>query len=400
MPVYIYKARNQVGDLIKGTFEAESTASLEYMLNEKGFFPTSIEEEKKSVSLLSFLERVTIKDVAVFCRQLAVILNSGITILEAVSILELQLEKKNFREILGGIHADLQKGRLLSEAMGLYPGIFPEFLLNMVRVGEASGTLDQIMNEMADYYEKENKLNRKVKSAMTYPMILAVMTVGVVILLMVMVLPMFSSVLSSMGGELPGITKALIAVSDFFVKNLLLIIGVIIAAVVAFSAYSKSEAGRYRIDALKLKLPIIKTLTIKVTTSRFARSMGILLKSGISILNAMEIMSVLMGNKVVEKLFMQCRDDVREGYGISDSVDKMKIFPPLLIHMVAVGESTGELDQMLTRTAGFFDEEVDEAVEKMTTMIEPIMIVILAAVVGVIMLSIMLPMLSIMSAIQ
>lgn len=400
MPVYIYKARNQSGELIKGTFEAESTASLEYMLNEKGFFPTSIEEEKKSVSLLSFLERVTIKDVAVFCRQLAVILNSGITILEAVAILEQQLEKKNFREILGGMHDDLQKGRLLSEAMGMYPGIFPEFLLNMVRVGEASGTLDEIMNEMADYYEKENRLNRKVKSAMTYPMILAVMTVGVVILLMVMVLPMFSSVLSSMGGELPGITKALIAVSNFFVKNLGLIVLVIAGLVAFYTYYARSEAGRYRIDSLKLKLPIIKTLTVKVTTSRFARAMGILLKSGISILNAMEIMSVLMGNKVVEKLFVQCRDDVREGYGISDSVDKMKIFPPLLIHMVAVGESTGELDQMLTRTAGFFDEEVDEAVEKMTTMIEPIMIVILAAVVGVIMLSIMLPMLSIMSAIQ
>jgi type IV pilus assembly protein PilC len=267
----------------------------------------------------------------------------------------------------------------------------------MIRVGEASGTLDDIMDQMANYYESEDKINRKVKSAMTYPMILGIMTVGVVILLMVMVLPMFSGVLSEMGGEMPGITKVLMAISSFMTANILYIAFGIVFIVVGLTAYGRSDAGRLRFDALRLKIPVFKNITIKVITSRFARSMGILLKSGLNIINAMDIMSTLIGNRVVEARFNQSSEEVQQGRGISDSLEKLEIFPPLLIHMVAVGERTGELDQMLLRTSGFFDDEVESAIQKMTTMIEPAMIVVLAGVIGVILLSIFLPMLSIMN---
>jgi len=295
---------------------------------------------------------------------------------------------------------DVQKGKLLSQAMAGFPQVFPEFLRNMVRVGEASGTLDTIMMQMANYYENEDRINRKVKTAMTYPTILGVLTVGVVILLMVVVLPMFSSILTEMGGNMPGITIALMAVSDFLRSNILVILLFLVLLIMALAAYGKTETGRFRYDTLRLKLPVVRTLTVKVITSRFARSMAILLRSGLNIINAMGIMSTLIGNRNVEERFMESLDDIRQGRGIAYSLERVGIFPPLLIHMVSVGERTGELDEMLLRTSGFFDDEVEAAITKMTTLIEPIMIIILAVIIAIILLSIFLPMLEIMNAVS
>lgn len=381
----------------KTSLEADSAEALEYFLNEKGFFLLDIRPKDQGFSLSDFFDRVNKRDLAVFCRQLAVIISSGVTIIEAISILSEQMAKKSFRDVLRVVGDDVQKGKLFSQSLVSFPDVFPEFLCNMIRVGEASGTLDNIMDQLANYYENEDRIARKVKSAMTYPMILGIMTVGVVVLLMVMVLPMFASVLGEMGGEMPGITRVLMAVSDFMAKNILYILIALALVVVAFASYVRTPAGRLRYDAFKLKVPMFSSITVKVITSRFARSMGILLKSGINIINAMNIMSTLIGNRVVEAKFVQSSEEVQQGHGISESLHKIGVFPPLLIHMVSVGERTGELDQMLIRTSGFFDDEVESAITKMTTMIEPLMIVILAAVIGVILLSIFLPMLSIMN---
>ena len=400
MPEYTFKARSLSGEKWNGTLEADSAEALSHLLNDKGYFPLNIKEKEEGVSLSSVFDRVNKRDLAVFCRQLAVIINSGVTIIEAISILSEQMAKKSFQNVLKLVGEDVQKGRLLSQSLSAFPNVFPEFLRNMIRVGEASGTLDDIMDQMANYYENEDRINRKVKSAMTYPTILAVMTVGVVILLMVMVLPMFSGILSDMGAEMPGITKVLMSISYFMTKNIIYIVIVAFILIAGITAYGRTESGRLRFDNLRLHLPIFSNITVKVITSRFARSMGILLKSGINIINAMNIMSTLLGNRVVETKFAQSSDEVQQGRGISESLEKIGIFPPLLIHMVAVGERTGELDQLLMRTSGFFDEEVETAISKMTTMIEPLMIVVLAGVVGVILLSIFLPMLSIMSAVS
>jgi len=382
-----------------GTLEADSAEALEFMLNEKGFFPLEIKAKTEGVSLSRFVDRVTKRDLAIFCRQLAVIINSGVTIIEAITILAEQVEKKSFKEVLELIGDDVQKGKLLSQSMAAFPNVFPEFLRNMIRVGEASGTLDDIMNQMANYYENDEKINRKVKSAMTYPIILMCMTVGVVVLLMVMVLPMFSSILSEMGGEMPGITRVLMAVSNFMVQNILYIAVGAVIVIAAFVSYIKTPTGRLRYDAFKVSFFLTRSLTVKVITSRFARSMGILLKSGINIINAMTIMTTLIGNRAVEQKFEASAEEVQQGRSIADSLSRIGIFPPLLIHMVQVGERTGELDQMLLRTSGFFDDEVEAAITKMTTMIEPIMIVMLAGIVAVILLSIFLPMLSIMNSV-
>ncbi|MCE5235382.1 MAG: type II secretion system F family protein [Clostridiaceae bacterium] len=397
MPEFSYKAKNMQGSAVNGVLEAASSEALEALLNERGYFLLESRINEQSLSLASFTERVNKRDLAVFCRQLSVVLNSGITILEAISILSEQVQKKTFRAALATVRDDLQKGRLLSQAMGAFPSIFPEFLLNMVRIGEASGTLETVMEQMADFYENEDRINRKVKSAMTYPAILSVMLVGVVILLMVAVLPTFSGVLNDMGGQMPGITRALMAISDFMTANIVYIL-IVIGLVIAFRYYYiRTENGRLRSDTFKITHSLFKNVNVKVVTARFARSLGILLKSGMNIINAFDLMAGLMGNRAVEQRFMKSAEEVEQGRGISESLAKMRLFPPLLIHMVAIGEQTGELDQMLTRTSRFFDDEVDVAIQKLTAMIEPIMIILLAGVIAVVLLSIFLPMLEIMN---
>jgi type IV pilus assembly protein PilC len=399
MPVYKYRAKNLKGETLDGEYEAVSLDVLEQMLRSKGYFLVESSVRGREFTLADMYGKISVKDIAVFCRQFAVILGSGITILEAVGILRDQASKKRMKDILEDVYNELQKGRMLSEAIAPYDDMFPEFMKNMIRVGEASGTLDQILNQLADFYEYDNRLRRKIRSAMTYPTILAVLTVAVVTLLMVAVLPMFSDMLTGMGGNLPGITVFLMSVSRFMADNILLLASIAIIAVILFTYYVKTDNGRLWFDGLKLRLPVVKSTVLKTVTARFARSMSILLKSGIPIVNAMEIMQDLIGNRAVEEKFRGATDEIREGKGIAGPIRRLEIFPPLLIHMIVVGENTGELDEMLGRTAGFFDEEVEEAIEKAVSMIEPAMIIIMAVVVGVIILSVMLPMVSIMETV-
>jgi type IV pilus assembly protein PilC len=399
MPVYKYLAKNLKGETLDGEYDAVSHDALEQMLRSKGYFLVESRVKGKEFTFSGMYGKVTAKDIAVFCRQFAVILNSGITILEAVGILRDQATKKRVKEILDDVYNELQKGRLLSGAIMPYDDLFPEFMKNMIAVGEASGALDTILNQMADYYEHDYKIRRKIRSAMTYPVILGVLTVAVVILLMVAVLPMFSDMLSGMGGSLPGITVLLMSVSRFMADNILLMLSLAVILIILFTYYVRTDNGRLWFDGLKLKLPVIKNTVIKTVTARFARSMSILLKSGIPIVNAMQIMKNLMGNRAVEKKFSDATEEIQEGKGIAGPMRRLELFPPLLIHMVVVGENTGELDEMLGRTAGFFDEEVEEAIERAVSLIEPAMIIIMAVVVGVIILSVMLPMVSIMETV-
>jgi len=400
MPTYTYKAKNLTGELLEGDYEANSKDALEFMLHERGYFLIDAARQGNEFSLGGLFGKVKVKELALFCRQFSVMINSGITIVEAIGILREQVEKKKLKDTLDIIHEDMQKGRVLSEAMGTFPEVFPNFMMNMIKVGEASGSLDSILDRLADYYENDAKIRRKIRGALTYPTILGVLMVGVIILLMVKILPMFSGILESTGGQMPMLTKVLMAMSDFMVSNIILVIALLIFIVAGFSYWKKTEPGRYWFDGVKLHMPVIKKSVVKIITARFARSLGILLKSGIPIINALDIIGDLIGNRVVEESFHIARDEIKEGRGIAGPMKKLGIFPPLLIHMVAVGESTGELDEMLARTAGFFDEEVEETIDKLTAMIEPAMIILMAAVIGTIILSIMLPMISILSAVQ
>jgi len=400
MPIYTFKAKNLSGEELSGTQDFKSLEVLKAMLTDQGYFLINAQIKGKEYSFGELLKRVDMKDISLFCRQFSVILNAGIPIVEALAILRDQVEKKKFRETLEDVHDQLQRGNSFSSTLQAHPNVFPVFMINMVQVGEASGTLDAIMISLAEYYEKENKLRRKIKGAMTYPTILLVLMVGVVTLLLVKVLPTFATILESMGGELPALTKILMGMSSFMVKNIGLIVGIIILVSIAIRTLSKNNEFRFWLDGLALKVPIVKVTIVKVITARFARSMGILLKSGIPIIRSFEIMSDLLGNRVVAHRFVECRDEVMEGKGIAGPINKMGIFPPMLIHMIQVGEATGQLDEMLTRTAGFFDEEVEEAIDKLTAMLEPAMIVIMAVVVGTVVLAMMLPMVNIMQSVQ
>ncbi len=401
MPTYVYKAKNLHNEEMAGEFAGNNLDELKSMLHEKGFFLVDHDESGTKVSFSGFGGKVKSKDISLFCRQFSVILQAGITIVEAVSILSEQVTNKKLKQVLSEMFEELQKGKILSAAMEMHKEVFPEFLRNMVHVGEASGSLDSVMNRMADYYEMDTKVKKKVKSALTYPIVLLILTIGVVILMMVAVIPMFAGMLSQNGASMPGITKAVMGISDFFVNNLPIIVIIIFGSIIGLSYYfKKTTKGRYTLDGIKLKAPLVKKVTVKVITSRFARSMAILLKSGIPIVTVIDILGNLIGNRVVEEKFKSCQSEINEGHGIAGPIKRLGIFPPLLINMIAVGENTGELDEMLTRTAGFFDEEVEDAIGKLTAAIQPIMIVILAGVIGVIILSIMLPMLSMMKSIS
>jgi type IV pilus assembly protein PilC len=399
MPIYQYKAKNLKGEEIMGEFEGASQEALEFMLREKGYFLVSAAREgAKKFTLLN--KKLTAKELSVFSRQFAVLINAGVTIIQALSILQEQVTNARLRDALGDIYEEMQKGRVLSVAMADYPDIFPAFMMNMIRIGEASGALDMVLVRIANYYENDARIKRKVKSALSYPAILLILTVGVVILLMVKIVPMFSDILGSMGAELPGITLALVAVSNFMQRYFIYIIVVVAALIFLFTQWKKTASGRLKYDGFILRVPIIGKVLNKTITARFSRSLSILLKSGIPVIRSIEIIGDLLGNRSVERRFASARDEISQGKGISGPLKKLDIFPPLLIHMISVGESTGELDEMLDRTAGFFDEEVDEAISRMTMLIEPLLIVILAGVVALVILSVMLPMISLYSSIS
>ena len=400
MATFVYKAKNLKGEELAGTYEGNSAEALELMLKDKGYFLLKSSKQSAEISLGNFFNKISAKQIAVFCRQFSVLINAGVTIVESIGILRDQMENKQLQKVLGEMFEELQKGRVLSETMSDFPEVFPDFMMNMIKVGEASGSLDTILNRLADFYENDARIRRKVREAMTYPIILAVMTIGVVVLLLVKIIPMFSGILSELGGQLPLITKILVGLSDFLTGNFLLLTLIIVGFVVGFNAWKRTASGSLAIDRLILRLPVVSGLTKKVITARFARSLAVLLQSGIAIIESMDIISDLIGNKAVEEKFVACQEEIREGKGISEPLKRLEIFPPLLIHMVSVGESTGELDDMLFRTAGFFDDEVEEAIVKMTTLLEPAMIVIMAAVVGVVILSVMLPMISVLNAVQ
>lgn len=399
MPIYKYKARNMSGEQLQDMYESDSLETLKKYLSEKGYFLVEATPQAAQISIGAG-RRVTVKDMAIFCRQFAVILGAGIPVLQAVSILRDQTEKVRLKDALDTVCSELQKGRVLSDCMEDFPKLFPTFMRNMVKVGEMSGTLESVLMRLSAFYDRETAIRKKVKGAMTYPVILLVLAVGVVIFLMIGIIPMFTGVLGGMGAEMPAITRILIAISDFTKANLFMILAVILLISGGIYYYVRTPSGARFMDGLAISLPVLRDTTRKMMTSRFARSMGILLRSGIPVVEAIDIMSNLLGNRIIEERFAECRDKVRQGRGLAGPIKEIDIFPPLLIHMVAVGEKTGELDEMLDKTSEFFDSEVEESIDLLTSFIQPVMIIFLAAIICTVILAVMLPMTSIMESIQ
>ncbi|MBF8982635.1 type II secretion system F family protein [Lutibacter sp. B2] len=402
MPIYKYKAISNTGEKLEGTYTAKAKDEVLSMIRQNQSMPISVEEviEGKDVSTLNFFNKVKMKDIAIFCRQFYAMLNAGVTILNCLDILRLQTENKKLKKVVAESYEDVQKGLTFSESLKKHREIFPDLLINMVEAGEVSGTLDTIMERMAVHYEKENKITNKVKGAMIYPLILSIVSILVVVFLLTFVMPTFIGMFEGSGVELPLPTRILLTISGSITQYWYIIIVVLIVLIGGIKRYIGTDKGQFLIDHIKFRIPIVKGTTQKVITSRFTRTLSTLLSSGIPLIQSLDIVSRIVGNVIVEKGILNAIEEVRKGVDLATPIKKIGVFPPMVDSMIRIGEESGSLDDILDKTANFYDEEVEVAIQKMTTMIEPLMIVVMAVVIGAIVIAMMLPMFDMMNTIQ
>ena len=392
MPNFKYIVKNQEGKTVKGEADAKSKENLIELLRKQNFTIISVGDDQQSQAKKTQIARkVKLEDLVIFSRQLATMVEAGITLVSVLDILSQQIENKGFGRVIARLRDDVEAGSSFSQALAKHPRIFSQLYINLVKAGESSGMLDDILNRVAGYLEKTASLQRKVKTAMVYPAAVVSIAIGITTFLLVKVVPTFQGIFDMLGGSLPLPTQILIALSNFIRHWLLLgIIGVIILAI-ALARYVKTEQGKFMLDSFMLKLPILGDIIKKVSVAKFARTLSTLVKSGVPILSSLEIVAKTAGNKIVERAVEESRRSVREGKNLAEPLSKSPVFPPMVVRMISVGEQAGELEKMLTKIADFYDEQVDAAVSGLTSMIEPLIILFLGVVVGGIVLAIFMP---------
>ena len=401
MPIYEYKAISRTGQSVQGNYTAQDKSQVLEMLRNNHYYPVYVKELVKGKEItFDLFQKVKIKDIVIFCRLFYTMLHAGVPIIQTIDILSKQLENAKLRKIMVEIYDELQKGSTFSESMKKHRDVFPELLLSMIEAGEVSGTLDIIMDRMAVHFEKESKIQSKVKGAMMYPAILSIVAVLVVIFLLTFVMPTFVSMFQGSGVELPAPTRVLLAISGFIQTYWYLLLFVTFALFFLFRVLLKTDAARLVWDQMKLRIPIIKGTLIKIATSRFTRTLSTLLRSGITLLEALEIAANVAGNKVVSNGILRAKEEVRKGLDLSVPLRELRIFPPMVDSMIRVGEESGTLDDVLERIADFYDNEVEAAIQSMTSLLEPIMIVIMALIIGSIVIAMVLPMFDMINTVQ
>lgn len=336
--------------------------------------------------------KVEVGDVAIFSRQFSTMINAGLPVLQCLSIIAEQSTNPTFKSVLLNIKDEIGSGGNLSDAMAKHPAVFDELYVNMVRSGELGGVLDTILERLSIYMEKAEALKRKVKAAMMYPSIVVLVAVIVIAFLLINVIPTFESVFASFGKELPPLTAGVVVLSRFLQHQWYIIVGGIFGLVSAIKSFGRTEKGAMVIDRIVLNLPVFGDLAKKSSVAKFSRTLGTLLKSGVPILEALETVAKTAGNKVIENIINGARASIREGQGMTEPLKKDGIFPPMVIQMVSVGEETGKIDEMLMRAADFYEEEVDTAVEGLSSMLEPLIIVFLGVSIGTIVVAMFMPM--------
>ena len=403
MPAYAYKARDRSGKLIEAVMEAATSRDVAASLREKGLVPTEIALPKTGmqadIKLPAWLDiggKTNLRDVTVFSRQFATVINAGLPVVQSLAILQRQAEKASLKDALKKIREEVETGLQLSESMGKHPGIFNRLYIYLVRAGEASGNLDGILERIAAYQEKQAALRGKLKSAMTYPVVVLVIALAVTAFLLTGIVPQFAGILTQLGGELPLITRMLMAISDFLKYQWWLLAIIIGGAVVGVTLFYRTNGGKHVIDGLLLRTPVVGDLIQKAAIASFSNTFGLLLKSGVNIIEAIEITKGTAGNVVIEDVLEEAKQAVQRGEQISVTlVNKPKIFPPLVSSMIAIGEETGNVDAMMEKIAGFYEREVNEAIEGLTAALEPMLIVFLGGMVGFIVAGMFLPMFAI-----
>ncbi|MDP3729898.1 MAG: type II secretion system F family protein [Candidatus Omnitrophota bacterium] len=394
MPNFKYAAKDNSGKTVNGVLEAADYAAAIDMLRKKNLVIVSVKESasKSEIFSMSFgKKRIKADDLVVFSRQLATMVDAGIPLVGALDILGDQIENKVFGDVITKLRNDVEAGSSLSDAISKHKKIFSTLFVNMVKAGESSGMLDEILDRLALYLEKTSGLQKKIRSALIYPAVVSAMAAGITLLLLLKVIPVFKNIFSGFGAEMPKPTMVLISISDALQKYFPAI--VLITAVVVFviARYVNTDKGRLKYDSLLLKMPIFGTLFTKVAISKFTRTLSTLIKSGVPILNSLEIVGKTAGNRAVEVAVETVRNNVREGESISEPLARSKIFPSMVVRMVSVGEQSGELEKMLSKIADFYDEQVDAAVSGLTSLIEPLIIAFLGIVIGTIVICMFLP---------
>ncbi|MBZ0111050.1 MAG: type II secretion system F family protein [Thermoanaerobaculia bacterium] len=398
MPNFVWKGKTRTGAVQDGMLIADTKASAEAVLRRQNIQITSLREKGKEIAILPKLPQgVSEKRVAIFTRQFSVMLDAGLPLVQCLEILGSQEEHRTFREIILKVRSDVEQGASLADAMRKHPKAFDNLFVNMIAAGEAGGILDIILQRLSTYIEKNVKLKSQVKSALIYPVAVITIAIFVVWIILWKVIPVFAQMFAGLGGEMPLPTRIVIAASNFLGRYSLIAIPAMILGVFAFlRAYKTSDKVRYYTDATLLKIPIIGMLLRKIAIARFCRTLSTLTSSGVPILEGLEITAKTSGNAIVEEAIMAVRKAVEEGKTISEPLGQTKVFPPMVVQMIAVGEQTGALDQMLSKIADFYEDEVDTAVAGLMKLIEPILITVLGGIIGFIVAAMYLPMYAIL----
>jgi len=400
MPVYKWEGKTLKGLIKKGETEAPSEAALRIHLRQQSILPSKISIKGKEVKIaLPFGKKVKQKSIAIFTRQLATMIDAGLPLVQSLEILASQQDSPVFKKIIREIREDVEGGSTFAGALKKHATTFDDLYTNLVVAGEEGGILDTILTRLANYIEKAESLKKKVKSALVYPSAIVGMAVIVVAILMIFVIPVFETMFKSSGQSLPLPTLIVVSMSRLIKKYVVIFIPAIILFFYLFRKYHKTESGKTLIDRIILKLPVFGILFRKVAVARFSRTLGTLVSSGVPILDGLNIVSKSSGNKTVESAIMNARASIREGETIAEPLGRSRIFPPMVIQMIAVGESTGALDAMLSKIADFYDEEVDAAVTNLTSMLEPLLMVFLGVVIGGVVIAMYLPIFNMASAV-
>jgi type IV pilus assembly protein PilC len=400
-----YAIRNKNGKIVKGRIEAQNQGAVAQRLRSMGAAPLSISEVStkglsKEITIPGFGDKITMKDLAIMSRQMATMINAGLSLLRALNILAEQTENKALAKVLFQVRQDVEAGQSLSISLGRHPVVFPPLMINMIKAGEVGGFLDQVLVSVAENYESEVKLRSKIKSAMTYPVVVFAMAILATAGMLLFIVPIFADMFKTLGGELPAPTQILVTMSEIMkiAAPILLVVGVIFG--IWWRKHKNDLGVREKLDPLKLKVPIFGNLFKKVAVARFTRNFGTMIHAGVPILQALDIVGETSGNIVVEHAAKAVRDSVRNGQSLAAPLNEHPVFPPMVVQMITVGEDTGALDDMLHKIAEFYDQEVEATTEQLTSLIEPLMIAVLGGIVGSMIIALYMPIFTIFDLIE
>ena len=395
MALYQWEAKTSSGEAREGVLDAPNTEEVENRLAQMGLTPTNIKKKPKDLNIdLPFLNKIDVKTKVVFTRQLATMIDAGLPLVQCLEILGTQEPHPKFQKVILGVKSTVEAGSTFSDALAKHPKVFDNLFVSLVSAGELGGILDTILNRLAIYIEKAMKLKQKVKGAMKYPVTVLIVSIVISLFLLTKVIPSFAGMFSSMGKELPALTAFMVELSDDAINNFPSIVGGLVGFIVAFKIFVYFERGAYLFDKFLLNMPVIGDILKKAAVAKFTRTLGTLISSGVPILDALEIVAKTAGNRVIEEAIIFTRDKISEGRSIVDPLREKGIFPSMVVQMIGVGEQTGAMDIMLNKIADFYEDEVDQAVEGLTSLLEPLIMVVLGGIIGTVLLSMYLPIFS------